>query len=132
MRRHKPRGLPSAPCCAALCRTGRALIGDEMGLGKTVQAIAVAAAYRDEWPVLIIAPSSLRGGCNCRGWWQVCSRPAGGQAGRLSCLPQPGASSARQGSKDGCNLLILLDHAGPLPPALLQSNGPTRCTAGWA
>jgi len=29
--------------------------------GKTVQAIAVAAAYRDEWPLLIIAPSSLRG-----------------------------------------------------------------------
>ena len=39
---------------------GRALIGDEMGLGKTVQAIALAAAYRDEWPGLIIAPSSLR------------------------------------------------------------------------
>lgn len=25
-----------------------------------MQAIAVASAYRDEWPVLIIAPSSLR------------------------------------------------------------------------
>lgn len=33
----------------------------QMGLGKTVQAIAVASAYRDEWPVLVIAPSSLRG-----------------------------------------------------------------------
>lgn len=33
----------------------------QMGLGKTVQAIALASAYRDEWPVLIIAPSSLRG-----------------------------------------------------------------------
>ncbi|KAI7838398.1 hypothetical protein COHA_007802 [Chlorella ohadii] len=44
----------------ALRRGGRVLIGDEMGLGKTVQAIAVAAAYRDEWPLLIIAPSSLR------------------------------------------------------------------------
>ena len=39
---------------------GRALIGDEMGLGKTVQALALAAAYRDEWPGLIVAPSSLR------------------------------------------------------------------------
>ena len=39
---------------------GRVLIGDEMGLGKTVQAIALAAAYRDEWPGLIVAPSSLR------------------------------------------------------------------------
>ena len=28
---------------------------------QTVQAIAVMSAYRDEWPVLIIAPSSLRG-----------------------------------------------------------------------
>ncbi|PRW20657.1 SWI SNF-related matrix-associated actin-dependent regulator of chromatin subfamily A 1 isoform X1 [Chlorella sorokiniana] len=44
----------------ALRRGGRVLIGDEMGLGKTVQAIAVAAAYRDEWPLLVIAPSSLR------------------------------------------------------------------------
>ncbi|KFM27269.1 SWI/SNF-related matrix-associated actin-dependent regulator of chromatin subfamily A-like protein 1 [Auxenochlorella protothecoides] len=44
----------------ALARGGRALIGDEMGLGKTVQALAVAAAYRDAWPALIIAPSSLR------------------------------------------------------------------------
>ena len=26
-----------------------------------MQAIAVAAAYRDEWPLLVIAPSSLRG-----------------------------------------------------------------------
>jgi SNF2-related domain len=43
-----------------LLHGGRVLIGDEMGLGKTVQAIALAAAYRDEWPGLIIAPSSLR------------------------------------------------------------------------
>lgn len=43
-----------------LAKGGRALIGDEMGLGKTVQAIAVAAAYRSEWPALIVAPSSLR------------------------------------------------------------------------
>ena len=32
-----------------------------MGLGKTVQAIAVAACYREEWPVLILVPTSLRG-----------------------------------------------------------------------
>ncbi|KAK2076871.1 hypothetical protein QBZ16_005099 [Prototheca wickerhamii] len=44
----------------ALAHGGRALIGDEMGLGKTVQALAVAAAYRDAWPALIVAPSSLR------------------------------------------------------------------------
>ncbi|KAG4142217.1 hypothetical protein ERO13_D06G117500v2 [Gossypium hirsutum] len=39
---------------------GRALLADEMGLGKTLQAIAVAACVRDSWPVLILAPSSLR------------------------------------------------------------------------
>jgi hypothetical protein len=31
-----------------------------MGLGKTVQACALLWAYRDEWPALIVAPSSLR------------------------------------------------------------------------
>lgn len=45
----------------ALKRGGRLLIGDEMGLGKTVQAIAVMACYRDEWPCVIVTPSSLRG-----------------------------------------------------------------------
>jgi SNF2 family DNA or RNA helicase len=35
-------------------------IGDEMGLGKTVQACALLWCYRDEWPAIIIAPSSLR------------------------------------------------------------------------
>ncbi|EIE23396.1 P-loop containing nucleoside triphosphate hydrolase protein [Coccomyxa subellipsoidea C-169] len=44
----------------ALRHGGRALIGDEMGLGKTVQALALMAAFRDEWPCLIIVPSSLR------------------------------------------------------------------------
>ncbi|XP_061974528.1 uncharacterized protein LOC133696369 isoform X2 [Populus nigra] len=39
---------------------GRALLADEMGLGKTLQAIAVAACVRNSWPVLILAPSSLR------------------------------------------------------------------------
>ena len=45
----------------ALRRGGRCLIGDQMGLGKTVQAIAIAACYREEWPVLILVPTSLRG-----------------------------------------------------------------------
>uniref|UniRef100_A0A3B5MV26 Zinc finger, RAN-binding domain containing 3 n=1 Tax=Xiphophorus couchianus TaxID=32473 RepID=A0A3B5MV26_9TELE len=31
-----------------------------MGLGKTVQAIAVACAYRAEWPLLVVVPSSLK------------------------------------------------------------------------
>ena len=31
-----------------------------MGLGKTLQAIAVAAYYKEEWPLLIISPSSVK------------------------------------------------------------------------
>jgi len=39
---------------------GRLLLGDEMGIGKTVQAIGIAWLYRDAWPLLVIAPSSLK------------------------------------------------------------------------
>merc|ERR1719215_463846 len=31
-----------------------------MGLGKTVQALILAAQFLNEWPVLIVVPSSLR------------------------------------------------------------------------
>ncbi|KAH0621362.1 hypothetical protein JD844_022546 [Phrynosoma platyrhinos] len=47
----------------ALKRSGRCMIADEtvyMGLGKTIQAIAVSYYYRNEWPLLIVVPSSLR------------------------------------------------------------------------
>ncbi|XP_037552641.1 DNA annealing helicase and endonuclease ZRANB3 [Nematolebias whitei] len=44
----------------ALSRNGRCMIADEMGLGKTVQAIAVAYTYRQEWPLLVVVPSSLK------------------------------------------------------------------------
>ncbi|XP_044159181.1 DNA annealing helicase and endonuclease ZRANB3 [Bufo gargarizans] len=44
----------------ALQRHGRCMIADEMGLGKTLQAIAVAFCYREEWPLLIVVPSSLK------------------------------------------------------------------------
>ncbi|XP_063733742.1 DNA annealing helicase and endonuclease ZRANB3 isoform X2 [Eleginops maclovinus] len=44
----------------ALSKNGRCMIADEMGLGKTVQAIAVAYAYRQEWPLLVVVPSSLK------------------------------------------------------------------------
>ncbi|KAJ8603609.1 hypothetical protein CTAYLR_004837 [Chrysophaeum taylorii] len=39
---------------------GRALLADEPGLGKTIQAIGAACAYRHEWPVLVVSPSSAR------------------------------------------------------------------------
>lgn len=41
-------------------KKGRALIGDEMGVGKTIQALACAAVYKSDWPILIICPSSLK------------------------------------------------------------------------
>ena len=41
-----------------ICR--RALLADEMGLGKTVQAIAAAAAYVSDWPLLVACPASAR------------------------------------------------------------------------
>jgi SWI/SNF-related matrix-associated actin-dependent regulator 1 of chromatin subfamily A len=44
----------------AIRRCGRALIADEMGLGKTVQAIALCAYFREDWPVLVVCPSSMR------------------------------------------------------------------------
>jgi SWI/SNF-related matrix-associated actin-dependent regulator 1 of chromatin subfamily A len=43
----------------ALARSGRVLIADEMGLGKTVQALSIACAI-DAWPLLVVAPATLR------------------------------------------------------------------------
>ena len=39
---------------------GRALLADEMGLGKTRTSIACAVAYQEDWPVLVVCPSSAR------------------------------------------------------------------------
>ena len=44
----------------ALQHDGKVLIGDEMGLGKTIQGIAIASLYYEDWPCLIVCPSSLR------------------------------------------------------------------------
>ena len=38
---------------------GRLLIGDEMGVGKTIQAIGISYVFKDDWPFLIVCPSSL-------------------------------------------------------------------------
>lgn len=43
-----------------LKKCGRILIGDEMGVGKTIQAIALSYLYKENWPVLIICPTSLK------------------------------------------------------------------------
>lgn len=66
-----------------------------------MQAIAVAAAYRDEWPLLVIAPSSLRGQ-PCNGFRNVFIL--------FFCRPPLQSMCC--------------------PPSL-QRPGPTRCTAGW-
>uniref|UniRef100_A0A8D0C6U7 SWI/SNF-related matrix-associated actin-dependent regulator of chromatin subfamily A-like protein 1 n=1 Tax=Salvator merianae TaxID=96440 RepID=A0A8D0C6U7_SALMN len=44
----------------AVSKGGRLLLADDMGLGKTIQAICIAAYYRKEWPLLVVAPSSVR------------------------------------------------------------------------
>ncbi|KAM4608367.1 SWI/SNF-related matrix-associated actin-dependent regulator of chromatin subfamily A-like protein 1 [Polymixia lowei] len=44
----------------AVSKEGRLLLADDMGLGKTVQAICIAAYYMKEWPLLVVAPSSVR------------------------------------------------------------------------
>mmetsp|Transcript_29325 Transcript_29325/g.70721 ORF Transcript_29325/g.70721 Transcript_29325/m.70721 type:complete len:1201 (-) Transcript_29325:227-3829(-) len=41
-------------------KLGRALIADDMGLGKTVQGIASMAAFHEDWPLLVLTPSSAR------------------------------------------------------------------------
>lgn len=43
-----------------ISRAGKLILGDEMGLGKTLQALAIAAYYHNDWPLLIVCPSSLR------------------------------------------------------------------------
>ncbi|ETE72328.1 SWI/SNF-related matrix-associated actin-dependent regulator of chromatin subfamily A-like protein 1, partial [Ophiophagus hannah] len=44
----------------AISKEGRLLLADDMGLGKTIQAICIAAYYQKEWPLLVVAPSSVR------------------------------------------------------------------------
>uniref|UniRef100_A0A8C5TVD0 SWI/SNF-related matrix-associated actin-dependent regulator of chromatin subfamily A-like protein 1 n=1 Tax=Malurus cyaneus samueli TaxID=2593467 RepID=A0A8C5TVD0_9PASS len=44
----------------AIFRKGRLLLADDMGLGKTIQAICIAAYYQQEWPLLVVSPSSVR------------------------------------------------------------------------
>ena len=44
----------------ALEKNGRILLADDMGLGKTLQALAIVSAFRQDWPLLVICPSSVR------------------------------------------------------------------------
>lgn len=40
-------------------RNGRILLGDDMGLGKTIQGIGITKIYKQDWPVVVVAPASL-------------------------------------------------------------------------
>ena len=40
---------------------GRFLLADEMGLGKTIQALALVSHFPNNFPALVICPSSVRG-----------------------------------------------------------------------
>jgi SWI/SNF-related matrix-associated actin-dependent regulator 1 of chromatin subfamily A len=46
--------------CFAIQQQGRLLLADDMGLGKTVQGLAIANFYKDEWPLIIVSPSSVK------------------------------------------------------------------------
>lgn len=41
-------------------KKGRCLIADDMGLGKTLQAIGIVKYYSNNFPLLIVCPSSMR------------------------------------------------------------------------
>lgn len=41
-------------------KNGRCIIADDMGLGKTIQSLGIADYYRDDWPLLIMCPASMR------------------------------------------------------------------------
>ena len=41
-------------------RNCRIIINDDMGLGKTIEAISLCSLYTEDWPLLIICPSSIK------------------------------------------------------------------------
>jgi SWI/SNF-related matrix-associated actin-dependent regulator 1 of chromatin subfamily A len=43
-----------------ISKNGRCLLADDMGLGKTIQSLGIAHYYKDDWPLLIVSPSSVR------------------------------------------------------------------------
>ncbi|KAJ9577836.1 hypothetical protein L9F63_025302 [Diploptera punctata] len=46
--------------CFGISKNGRCLLADDMGLGKTIQALGIAHYYVQDWPMLIVCPSSVR------------------------------------------------------------------------
>jgi len=62
-------------------RQGRLLLADDMGLGKTVQAIGILKQFQCQDPILVVAPSSLRGV-----WLQQLRRWAGVDPGKVQVM----------------------------------------------
>ncbi|KAG7196652.1 hypothetical protein KM043_015990 [Ampulex compressa] len=46
--------------CYGISKGGRCIIADDMGLGKTIQALGIACYFKENWPLLIITPSSVK------------------------------------------------------------------------
>jgi SWI/SNF-related matrix-associated actin-dependent regulator 1 of chromatin subfamily A len=46
--------------CFSVQQQGRILLADDMGLGKTIQGLAIASYYKEEWPLFVIVPSSVK------------------------------------------------------------------------
>ncbi|XP_043501144.1 SWI/SNF-related matrix-associated actin-dependent regulator of chromatin subfamily A-like protein 1 isoform X1 [Polistes fuscatus] len=46
--------------CYGISKKGRCIIADDMGLGKTIQALGIASYFQESWPLLIVAPSTVR------------------------------------------------------------------------
>jgi len=46
--------------CFGISKNGRCLLADDMGLGKTIQSLGIAHYYKEDWPLLIVSPSSVR------------------------------------------------------------------------
>ncbi|CAN0484297.1 unnamed protein product, partial [Discosporangium mesarthrocarpum] len=69
-----------------------------MGLGKTLQALAVACAYREDWPFLVVAPASLR-----KNWQQEATKWVPG----LSAEGVQVVKDAKQGVDDRAQVVIV-------------------------
>jgi len=54
------RGFQRDGITEGVKRDGRIMLADEMGLGKSVQALGIALFFREDWPLLIMCPASLR------------------------------------------------------------------------
>ncbi|PNF23884.1 hypothetical protein B7P43_G13718, partial [Cryptotermes secundus] len=46
--------------CFGISKKGCCLLADDMGLGKTIQSLGIAHYYIEDWPLLIVSPSSVR------------------------------------------------------------------------